>query len=313
MRYTFLLPAYKDSFFKDSLKSILNQSYNSDFEIIVSDDCSPYNLISIINKFHDGRIKYRRNEKNLGAEHLSEHWNLLLSKAQGDYVIVASDDDIYESDFLQKMDCLINKYPEVDVFRARIRNINAEDEIIWEDLIYPEYQDELSTICAYPTICMGNNVFKKSALFKKGGFINYPYAMGSDNATVMALSSNGLVNTKDILFNFRISDIQISHLSKEKKIDKRKLDAALQFHLWMKNYIDSLSYEKTKLNQINIDTFVNKHIKGGFLHCSRLYYGALNIKEFCRLYKFLKSEGCFSRKTDELVFIIDYLHSRRYY
>lgn len=313
MRFSFLMPIYKAEFLEYSLKSILNQTYNENFEIILSDDCSPYDLKGIIDKFNDKRIKYNRNKYNIGANKLAEHWNMLLSMAQGDYIIVASDDDIYESDFLQKMDCLINKYPGVNIFRARVRNINAENEAIWEDLMYPEYQDEFSAICSYSTVCIGNYVFKKDVLIKNGGFLNLPYAMGSDTGTAILMSKYGMVNSLDILFNYRISDAQVSHRSRDKIRDKGKLNAALDFHLWMKNYIDNISYERTKLNRIKIDTFVKKHIKGGFLHCSRLYYGALNIKEFCRLYKFLKSEDCFSRKTDELVFIIDYLHSRRYY
>lgn len=77
MKFSFLLPAYKVSFLEQSINSILNQKFK-DFEIIISDDCSPNNIKEIVNNFHDSRITYQRNDKNIGAENMVNHWNLLL-------------------------------------------------------------------------------------------------------------------------------------------------------------------------------------------------------------------------------------------
>lgn len=99
MKYSFLLPAFKSRFLKQAIESIISQTF-FDFELIVSDDNSPENLKSIVDEFDDKRIVYRRNEKNIGAERMVDHWNLLLSVAKGDYVIMAADDDTYEAEFL---------------------------------------------------------------------------------------------------------------------------------------------------------------------------------------------------------------------
>lgn len=67
-KYTFLLPAYKIEFFQEALKSILNQTYK-DFQLIIQDDCSPYDLKSIVDLYKsDKRIYYYRNEENIGGK-----------------------------------------------------------------------------------------------------------------------------------------------------------------------------------------------------------------------------------------------------
>ena len=67
VKYTFLLPAYKPDFFREALDSIKCQQY-TDFKVIVSDDCSPYDLKSIYDDVcsQDTRFQLRRNLVNMG-------------------------------------------------------------------------------------------------------------------------------------------------------------------------------------------------------------------------------------------------------
>ena len=71
IKYTFLLPAYKPDFFELALRSIKSQTLK-DFKVLVSDDCSPYDLKSIYDKVcgDDARFSYRRNEVNMGNNSL---------------------------------------------------------------------------------------------------------------------------------------------------------------------------------------------------------------------------------------------------
>lgn len=311
-KYTFLLPAYKSQYLKESLTSIIHQSYK-EFDVLISDDCSPENLLEVVNQFSDSRIKYRRNDRNIGAEQLVKHWNLLLRETESEYIIMASDDDIYETDFLEKIDKLAIKYPQVDLLRARIRQINEIEEPIFEDKLYPEYQNELEATLSCPDLCVPNYVFKRIELIKSGGFIDFPYAMGSDTATAIMMSKNGLITTSNILFNYRISDTQISHASKNKIIDKGKMEAAIQFHKWLYTHIKNLNYEKTLLNQNKVESYIKEKISNGIKHCARSYYGALNFKELKSLYKTMNSLNCFNRNYDRLLFIIDYFKNKKLY
>lgn len=69
--------------------SILSQTY-SDLEVIVMDDCSPDDTAAVTASFHDSRVRYVRNERNLG--HL-RNYNAGLELARGEYVWMISADD----------------------------------------------------------------------------------------------------------------------------------------------------------------------------------------------------------------------------
>lgn len=223
-KYSFLLPAYKARFFEEALGSILAQTYQ-DFNVIVSDDCSPEDLKSIVDKFHDPRVTYQRNEKNIGAEHLVDHWNMLLGLTDAEYIIMASDDDVYEPSFLQQIDDLIERWPSVSVFRGRMRRIDSDSkEIRREDVFEKEWFSAEDALSKYVideiSSGMPQYVFNNEILKSLGGFSWCPSAWYSDDLTVyksMVANHSGIAITKEIAFSFRDSGINISAIRRDKK------------------------------------------------------------------------------------------------
>jgi glycosyltransferase involved in cell wall biosynthesis len=60
-----LIPTYNSALYiKDTLESILNQTYKN-LEIIVIDDASKDSTVNIVKKYKDKRIKLFVNKKNL--------------------------------------------------------------------------------------------------------------------------------------------------------------------------------------------------------------------------------------------------------
>lgn len=222
MKYTFLMPAFKVTFIREAIDSILKQSYK-DFRLIISDDHSPDNIKKIVDEFDDDRITYRRNEQNIGVDRLTEHWNMLLELANSEYIILSPDDDIYAPDFLKNIDILTQKYPELDIFKSRSQWVNSNKEICKTDIIYEERISMLQNI--YNQISLGAFmgigcfVFKTQALRDLGGFVYFPMAWGSDVMSNVLLSKNGMGVTKDVLFSFRQSDENIT----SRKGSKREL------------------------------------------------------------------------------------------
>ena len=129
VKYSFVLPAYKANYLRESIESILNQTY-ADFELIIVNDASPEDVDSIVNSFSDSRIQYYKNEKNIGGTDLVAQWNYSISYARGKYLVLASDDDIYSLEFLEKMDTLVQKYPETKVFRPRVKRVDNSGKIL---------------------------------------------------------------------------------------------------------------------------------------------------------------------------------------
>lgn len=102
----------QESFLREAIDSVLNQTYK-DFELILLND-SPENtdLDRIVQSYDDARIRYYRNEKNLG---ISETRNKLIRLAEGDYLAVLDHDDAMLPSRLEKQVQYMEKHPKVGV------------------------------------------------------------------------------------------------------------------------------------------------------------------------------------------------------
>lgn len=256
IKYTFLLPTYKPNFLEQALVSIKNQTYTN-FNVIVSDDCSPYDLKKIYDKVcsGDSRFSYRRNEKNMGGNSLVSHWNLLVCLCNTDYLIMASDDDVYELDFLEEIDKLVCKYPNVDLFRGRAREIDSMGKEIRQDFAAQEYLDSLhfiQTTCQSGFIfCESNYVYKSCTLKAQQGFVDFPKAWFSDDATHIKMSKNGCCTTNHVTFAFRISDLSISGKRRNSVECIAKVKASYQFYIWMEKYLNHFYADLEQTKQIS--------------------------------------------------------------
>lgn len=79
-----------EKYIRDSIESILNQTY-SDFELIIIDDASTDSTKDVIETINDERIIYLRNEENKGLPY-SLNRGLMITK--GDYIARMDGDDI---------------------------------------------------------------------------------------------------------------------------------------------------------------------------------------------------------------------------
>lgn len=86
-----IMPVYNcEKFVAKAIKSILNQSFK-EYEFIIIDDGSTDNTETIIKSFHDTRIIYIKNSKNLK---IVECLNKGLSLSRGKYILRMDADDI---------------------------------------------------------------------------------------------------------------------------------------------------------------------------------------------------------------------------
>ena len=97
LKFSILIPTYNGSkVISDTLKSILSQSFDN-FEIIITDDISKDDTEFIIKSIKDKRIKFYKNEKNLGYPGNLES---ARKKARGDIIYLMGQDDILAKDAL---------------------------------------------------------------------------------------------------------------------------------------------------------------------------------------------------------------------
>ncbi len=108
------MPIYNtnEDFLRAAIESILNQTY-TDFEFLILND-SPDNikLDEIVASYKDSRIKYLKNEKNIG---ITPSRNKLLEIAQGEYLAVMDHDDISLPERFQKQVDFLDNNPDYGV------------------------------------------------------------------------------------------------------------------------------------------------------------------------------------------------------
>jgi len=96
---TIAIPTFNraSSYLEETLKNALGQTYEN-IEILVSDNHSTDRTPEVIDSFSDSRLRYIRQEKNIGKR---PNMNFLVEHARGDYFLMYHDDDHIEEDFIE--------------------------------------------------------------------------------------------------------------------------------------------------------------------------------------------------------------------
>jgi len=91
-----------------ALDSLLSQTYNN-LELIISDNASTDNTGEVVMRYarKDPRVRYIRKKENIGA---MPNFLSLLPEAGGVYFMWASDDDLWDSKFVETLVAGLEKY-----------------------------------------------------------------------------------------------------------------------------------------------------------------------------------------------------------
>lgn len=108
-----IMPVYntQEEYLRESIESILNQTYK-DFEFIIIDDGSTNNAAEVILSYPDERIKYFKNEINLG---IIKTLNIGLDLVQGEYIARLDSDDISLPERFEKQAKFLDENQDVSI------------------------------------------------------------------------------------------------------------------------------------------------------------------------------------------------------
>lgn len=135
--FSVVIPLYNKALnIKKTIQSVLNQTY-SDFEIVVIDDGSTDNSLSIVNSLNDARLRII--EKANGG--VSSARNRGVLEANNVWVAFLDGDDIWEPNHLQVVYDLIVTHPKDKVFcTAYVRSDRSDSSTVSNDVeIIPDY------------------------------------------------------------------------------------------------------------------------------------------------------------------------------
>ena len=232
MEFSITIPAFKQKYLYEAIESCLAQTYK-DFELIIVDDASPEDLKSVVDRFQDSRIRYYRNEKNCGALHVVDNWNICLGYAKGDYVICMGDDDRLLPSCLEEYSKLIDKYPDLDIYHGMTEIIDENGNVTNMQEARPEREGMYSMISGRLRNSrlqyIGDWLFKRTALEQLNGYVNMPMAWGSVDLTAYTIAKNkGVANTQIPVFQYRISSLTISNSGHYREKAKIQFDVLNQ-------------------------------------------------------------------------------------
>ena len=113
-KFTIIVASYNyRRYIGQTLDSILAQTYK-DFEVLVVDDCSQDDSVSLIKEYcqKDARVKLIENDKNLG---LVRTLKKAVSLAQNPWLAFCESDDYWTPDYLAEKAAYIKAHPETAI------------------------------------------------------------------------------------------------------------------------------------------------------------------------------------------------------
>ena len=239
-----IIPAYKSTFLAATLDSIAAQTCK-DFTLYIGDDCSPYDIGAIVERYRDKiNLVYRRFDDNLGGQNLVAQWERCIEMTQDEpWLWLFSDDDELSptcvEDFYKSLDKTMAKY---DIYHFDVNVIDEGSKIIKYPKPYPRTIDSYTY---YKRKMRGElmslvveNIFSREIYNLTEGFQNFDLAWGSDTATWMKFAQRSGIYTipSDSRVLWRTSSQNISP-DNSLPIAIRKTDALVDFYKWVREFM----------------------------------------------------------------------------
>lgn len=238
-----VIPAYKACFFRDVLDSIAKQN-NRDFTVYIGDDASPDDLKSIVTEYEkEFDIVYFRFEKNLGRNDLVAHWERCISLSSEPLIWFFSDDDLMPYDGVERILKALQTYGESNViFRFPLSIVDASGSVKYTNPPFEgervsDYDFLLDKLSCRVSSAACEYVFSRDVWKRTGGFVRFPVAWCSDDATwaKFANSANGIISLPGNPVSWR--NAEEKNISNSTCFDREKLEATTLFLEWIeKNY-----------------------------------------------------------------------------
>lgn len=215
-KFTIAIPTYnRKNYLNECIKSILNQTCG-DFEILIFDNCSDYNIEEELEVIKDKRIKIIRNEKNLG--NLGNFIKIFNYKFESPYLVVFHDDDTMSPEFLERNLVILEKHRDLvfSVCSTNFVHTDAQMMIFRESLrkskemILVQTSDLMKLILSDFDLCFDSAVYRTQYLESIAPF-SERFGKWSDRPFLIKISQKGRISIiKERLINYRVHQGQDS-------------------------------------------------------------------------------------------------------
>jgi len=119
---------------RSTLQSILNQTYHN-LEILVVDNLSTDDTLSLLQQINDPRLVIYKNERNIGAE---ANFSKCIGLASGEYTAIFHADDLYQPNMVEKQVQAFQTNSTIGAAFTLANHINDRGELTGEDILPTE-------------------------------------------------------------------------------------------------------------------------------------------------------------------------------
>ena len=249
---SFCMSTYnRPTFLKTQIEVLLKQSFKN-FEIVIADNDPNASGKAVADLFNDERVKYECNVENLG---MVKSFNRSIDRAEGEFVVMITDDDPVHTNMLEFFYNLSQQYPNSSLYSGVIRKNKSQGSIEQiEASIFPfELLDPNKTIALH----WSSSLLKRSTLLKIGKLTDF----GSGHLVDHIMLTMMGIDNGAILVNQEFSHIQL-HESNYSKGNYNN------YYVSCVGFYDTLTtHFKVSNNEIAIQNIVIKHLHYWFITC----------------------------------------------
>ena len=245
-----------EDYIEDCLVSLINQSYEN-LELIVVNDCSTDNSLSIIKKIadKDSRIKIINNDINLGA---GKSRKIGIESANGDYITLVDGDDWITSNYL-KILYDSAKSNDADIVTGHLNGnkyrCRLSDKWIFES------EDEKLYYLQHETLnCLNNKLIKKS-LWDKVPYCERRYIEDMTPYIKLIYYANKIISLEDFKDEYYFYTKRQNSLINSASNDKNKLF----FGLYWVDLYEFFKEKNTKFKSI-YNIYKVRNVVGDFFY-----------------------------------------------
>ncbi len=268
------IPTYNCArYLKKALESIINQTYDN-LEIIISDNASTDDTLTLLQEFNDPRIKIYRNSKNIGAE---KNFSKCVELAGGEYIAIFHADDLYLPDMVQKQVQTFQDNPSIGAVFTLANYANDRDKVIGQSKLPVElkgkgtyyFPEIFLSILSNLNFLICPSAMVKSKIYKELiPFNDERFATSADlDMWLRILEKHPIAILNEKLMSWRISNIQGSYQTRYLRTDRADFFRVMDYYL--SNKVSNMDIPKNVLNKYeflksidNIKCAVNYIIKG---------------------------------------------------
>jgi len=243
--FSVIIPLHnKENEVKNTIKSVLDQTF-SDFEIIIINDGSTDNSLTVVSQFTDNRIKIHSIE-NMGVAFAR---NYGVSLSCGEIITFLDADDYWYADHLDEMARLISLFPNKEWYLAAYELEHNKHLILpmkspimkhnksWRGVVEDYFANSM-----IDSLALTNTVAMRKSFFNKLGGFDQQYSTGEDTDLWIraALNTNPVFSTKITSRYILTASNSLSKtpILKRRMIDFDKYEKLHPHNKSLKKYLD---------------------------------------------------------------------------